>query len=117
MAGRDEPWRRKFLFQILDDVVALDVHSAVMHKHRHQPPRINAKKPRLHVLVSRQIDGMRLPWDLLKVEEYAKLLRTRRTYEVEHVHALPAQHLARPNVAIYKLNHETSLPTAPGLLG
>jgi hypothetical protein len=31
---------------------------------------------------------------------------------VEHMHALPAQHLASPDVAVYKLNHETYPPTA-----
>ena len=57
------------------------------------------------------IDGMRLPVNLLEVKEYAKFLRTGRADEVEHVHALPTQHLADPNVAVYELNHETSLPT------
>jgi hypothetical protein len=76
MACRNKPWRRKSFFEILDDVVALDVHSAIMDQDRHQPARIDAEKPRLHVLVAWQIDGMRLPWNLLEIEEYAKLLRT-----------------------------------------
>ena len=89
VAGRDQLRRRKFLFEILDDVVALDVHRAVMHQHRHEPARIDAEKPRPEVLVAGQIDGMRLPRDALEVEEDAELLRARRADEVQHVHALP----------------------------
>src|SRR5260370_37419223 len=110
MAGRNKPRCRTSLFEILDDVVALDVHSAVMDQHRHQSARIDAEKPWLHIFVARQIDGMRLPLNLLEVKEYAKVLRTGRADEVEHVHALPTQHLAGPNVADYELNHETSVP-------
>ena len=102
---RDQPRHRKFLFEILDDVVALDVHGAVIDQHRHQPARIDAEEPRLHVLVVRQIDRMRLPRNTLEIEEDAKLLRARRAHEVQHVDALPAEHLARLDVAIDKLNH------------
>jgi hypothetical protein len=109
--GRNKPRRRKSFFEILDDVIALDVDSSIMDQHRHQSARIDAEKPWLHIFVARQIDGMRLPLNLLEVKEYAKFLRTGRTDEVEHVHALPTQHLAGPNVAVNELNHETSLPT------
>ena len=100
VAGRDQPRRRECPFQILDDVVALDMHGAVMHQHRHQAARIDAEKPRLHVFISRQIDRMRLPGDALEVEEDAQLLRARRAHEVQHMHALPAQHLAGLDVAV-----------------
>jgi len=69
--------RWKFLFEVLDDVVALDMHAAVMHQDRHQPARIDAEEPRLHILVLRQIDRMRLPLNAFEIEEDAKLLRTR----------------------------------------
>ncbi len=49
--GGNELRRRKRLFEVLDDVVALDVHRAVMDQHRHQPARIDAEKPRLEILV------------------------------------------------------------------
>ena len=108
VAGRNQPRRRKCLLQILDDVVALDVHRAVMHQHRHEPARIDAEKPRPEVLVAGQIDRMRLPRDALEVEEDAELLRARRAGEVQHVHALPAQHLASLDVAVDELNHDAS---------
>jgi hypothetical protein len=105
VAGRNKPRRRNSFFEILDDVIALDVHSPIMDEHRHQPARIDAEKPRLHVLVTGQINWMRLPWNLLEVEEDTKLLRAGRADEMEHVHALPAEHLAGPDVAIDELNH------------
>jgi hypothetical protein len=74
MTGRNELRLREFLLEIFDDVVALDVHRAVMHQDRHQPARIDAEKPWLHVLVVRQVDRMRLPWDLLQIEEDAQFL-------------------------------------------
>ena len=55
-----------------------------------------------------QIDGMRLPRDALQVEEDAELLRARRAGEVQHVHALPAQHLAGLDVAVDELDHDAS---------
>ena len=109
VARRNQPRRGESPFQILDDVVALDMHRAVMHQHRHQPARIDAEKPWLHVFVSGQVDRMRLPRYALEVEEDAQLLRARRAHEVQHVHALPAQHLAGLDVAVRQLNHETPL--------
>ena len=74
MPGRNEFWRGECLFEILDDVVAFDVHRAVMHQDRYQPARIDAEKPGLKVLIRREVDGMRLPWDALEVEKDAQLL-------------------------------------------
>ena len=85
------------------------MHGAVMHQHRHQSARIDAEKPRLHVLVVRQIDRMRLPFNALEIEKHPKLLRARRTHEVQHMHALPAEHFAGLDVAIDELNHGTRL--------
>src|SRR4051794_34921831 len=116
VASWNKPRRRIFFLEVLDDVIALDVHSSIMDEHRHQPARVDAKKPRLHVFMSRQINRMRLPWNFLQVEEYAKLLRAGGADEVKHVHALPAEHLAGPDVAVDELNHETSLhPNSRGL--
>ena len=108
VAGRNELRRRKRLLEILDDVVALDVHRAVVHQHRHESARIDAEKPRPEVLVAGQVDEMRLPRDALQVEEDAELLRARRAREVQHVHALPAEHLAGLDVAVDELNHDAS---------
>jgi hypothetical protein len=74
VAGRNERWGWKFLFEILDYVVALDVHGTVVHQHRHQPPRVDAQEPRLKVLVGKQVNEVRFPLNTLKVEEYSKLL-------------------------------------------
>src|SRR5260370_38161870 len=100
MAGRNKPRCRTSLFEILDDVVALDVHSAVMDQHRHQSTRIDAEKPWLHIFVARQIDGMRLPLNLLEVKEYAKFLRTGRADTVENGQAFPPQHRAGTKFAV-----------------
>src|SRR6202048_311136 len=116
VSGRDEHRRWKFVFQVLDDVIALDMHCPVMHQHRNEAAGIDAEKPRLHVLVARQIDGMRLPWNLLEVEEYAKLLRARRAHVMEHVHALPAQHLACPDIVVDKLHHRFISRVGPSSL-
>jgi len=113
VSSRNELRRWKRLFKILDDVVALDVHRTVMHQHRHQPARIDAEKPRLHIFVGHQVDGVRLPRNAFEVEEDAQLLRARRAHEVQHVHALPAEHLAGLDVAVGKLNHEALLPFSP----
>ena len=32
--ARNELWRRECFFEILDDVVALDMHRTVVHQHR-----------------------------------------------------------------------------------
>jgi len=72
----NEPRLRKGLFQIGDDVVALDMHGAVMHQHRHQPARIDAEKPGPEILVGHQVDMMRLPRDVFQVEVDTHLLRT-----------------------------------------
>lgn len=48
---------------------------------------------------------MRFPLDAFEVQENTELLRARRLHEMKHVDALPAEHLASPNVAIYELNH------------
>ncbi len=116
MSGRNEPRRWKFVFQVLDDVVALDMHRPVMHQHRDEAAGIDPEKPRLHVLVARQIDGMRLPWNLLEVEKYAKLLRAGRAHVMEHMHALPAQHLACPDIALDKLHHRFISRVGPSSL-
>src|ERR1700730_9603581 len=116
MSGRNEPRRWKFVFQVLDDVIALDMHCPVMHQHRDEAAGIDAEKPRLHVLVARQIDGMRLPRHLLEVEEYAKLLRAGRAHVMEHVHAPPAQHLACPDIALDKLHHRLISRVGPSSL-
>ena len=39
------------LFEVLDDVVALNVHHAVVNKYGHQSPRIDTQKPRSEILV------------------------------------------------------------------
>ena len=109
VAGRNQLRRGKFPLQILDDVVAFDVHRTVMHQHRHQAARIDAEKPRLHVLVAGQIDRMRLPRNAFEIEEDAQLLRARRAGEMQHMHALPAEHLAGLDVAVDQLNHENLL--------
>jgi hypothetical protein len=44
VAGRNERWGWKFLFQILDNVVALDVHRTIVQQYRHQPARIDAPR-------------------------------------------------------------------------
>ena len=75
VAGRNELWRREFLFEILDDIVTLNVHGAVVHQHRHQPARVDAKEPRPEVLIGKQVDEVGLPLDALEVEEDAELLR------------------------------------------
>src|SRR5580704_17070153 len=108
VAGRNQLWRGKFLFQILDDVVALDMHGAVIDQHRHQLARIDAKKPRLHVFVGHEIDRMRLPRNVLEIEKDAQFLRTRRAHEMEHVHAFPAEHFASLDVAVDELNHKNA---------
>ena len=36
VAGRNERWDWKFLFEILDNVLALDVHGTVVHQHCYQ---------------------------------------------------------------------------------
>ena len=51
---------------------------------------------------------MRFPLDAFEVEEDTELLRARRPHEVQHVDALPAEHLAGLDVAVYKLNHVSS---------
>ena len=60
---------------------------------------------------------MRLPFNAFQVEENTELLRARRLHEMKHVDALPAEHLASPNVAIYELNHVPSRNAACDLLG
>ena len=76
MAGWNEPGMRKSIFDVLDDVVALDVNRAVMHQHRHQPARIDTEEPRLKVFARHQIDRVRLPFDTFEVQENTQLLRT-----------------------------------------
>src|SRR5215475_12826163 len=44
MAGRNKPWRRKFFLEILDDVVALDVHGSIVDENRYQAARIDAEE-------------------------------------------------------------------------
>ncbi|HEX4040374.1 MAG TPA: hypothetical protein VHY10_01620 [Xanthobacteraceae bacterium] len=105
VAGRDQLRLGKCPFQILDDVVALDVHGAVMHQNRHQPARIDAEKPRLHVLMRHQFDRMRLPRDAFEVEKDAQFLRARRARKVQHMDAFPAEHFAGLDVAVDELNH------------
>lgn len=48
---RNELRRRERLFEVLDDVIALNVYHAVVHKHWHQSPRIDTQKPRSKILV------------------------------------------------------------------
>src|SRR6516165_824398 len=74
VAGRNELWGREFMFEILDYVVALDVHGTVVHQHRHQPARVDAEEPRLEVLVGKQVNEVGFPLDALEVEENSKLL-------------------------------------------
>jgi hypothetical protein len=63
----NELWRWKRLFQILDNVVALDVHRSIVHQHWNQPTRIDAEKPRVEILVGLQVNEMRFPLDALEV--------------------------------------------------
>ena len=109
VSRRNELRRRKCLFEIGDDVVALDMHGAIVHQHRHQPARIDAEKPWPEILVAGQIDGMRLPRNAFEVEEDAQLLRARRAHEMQDMHALPVEHLAGLDVAVDKLNHVISV--------
>src|SRR4051812_37786089 len=85
-----------------------------MHQHRHQATRIDAEKPWAEILVSTQIDEMRRPRDAFEIEEDAKLLRARRAGIVQHMHTLPPEHLAGPNVSVDQLNH-VCLPPALSL--
>ena len=74
VAGRNELWGWEFLFEILDDVVTLDVHGTVVHQHRHQPARIDSEEPRQEVLIGKQVNEVGFPLDALEVEEDAELL-------------------------------------------
>ena len=74
VAGRNELWGREFLFEILDYVVTLNVHSNIMHQHRHQPARVDAEEPRLEVLVGKQVNEVGFPLGALEVEEDLKFL-------------------------------------------
>ena len=74
VADRNKLWGREFLFEILNYVVALDMHGTVVHQHRHQPARVDAEEPRLEVLVVKQVNKVGFPLDALEVEEDSKLL-------------------------------------------
>ncbi len=50
--------RRGQRVEVLEDVVALDVHDAVVDQHRHHAARVDAEKPRLRILLPDEIDGM-----------------------------------------------------------
>ncbi len=76
MSSRNELRRWKRVFEVLDGVVALNVHRAVVHEQRNQPARIDAKKPSAEILVGVQVDEMRFPLDALEVQKDAQLLRT-----------------------------------------
>ncbi len=49
--------------------------------------------------------GMRRPIDAFEIEKDAQLLRARRAGKVQHMHALPAEHLASFDIAVDELNH------------
>jgi hypothetical protein len=74
MAGRNELRSRKFLFEILDYIVALNVHGTVVHQRRHQSTWVNAEEPWLEVFVRKQINEVGLPLDTLEVQKNSELL-------------------------------------------
>ena len=110
----DQARRGKPPIEQRDDIVALDMDLAVDDQSRHQPARIDAEIPIAEVLALRNVDRMRLPVDTLQIEHDPRLLRTRRAVEVEQMRALPAEHIARLDIALQKPDHPaSSRPDSP----
>jgi hypothetical protein len=64
-----------------------------VHQYWYKPTRIDAQKPGFDVLIGQQIDGMRLLVDPLEIKEDPHFLRARRSHVVDHMDAVPVEHL------------------------
>ena len=88
------------IFEIGQDIVALDMHIAVMNQHRQKTARIDAEKKLVEIFVGHQIDLVGFPFDPLEVQKNPKLLRAGRKREMEDVESLPVEYFTRLDIFV-----------------
>ena len=86
-------------FQVFEDIVALNMHLAIVYQYRYQAPWINTYKPGREVFLLYQVHRVGGPVYALQVQEYAGFLGAGRSGEMQEMHALPVAHL--PSVDIF----------------